>query len=145
MEIFSLGGMLPLLVIFAAAVYSVAVVGLYLARRLPRRAVAVELAGVQEPALYDRPTLTGMAAVALSGIALLSEILLLMARSWPERVRVSLIVALFPILTLCAIAGVAIGSATLARGKWNLVGVVLGMVVLVSLSVWLLSPVLFPK
>ncbi len=145
MEMFSLGGMLPLLVIFTAAVYSVAVVGLYLARRLPKRALPVESTGVQEPELYDGPTLAGMAAVALSGIALLSEIVLLLARSWPERIRISLIVALFPILTLCAIAGVAIGSATLARGKWNLVGVVLGMVVLVSLSVWLLSPVIFPK
>jgi hypothetical protein len=145
MEIFSIGGMLPLLVIFAVAIYSMAVVGFAIVRMLSNRPLAVESESLMQPTQGDKPALSGLAAVALSAIALISEIVLLMARSWPENIRVSLIVVLLPVLVLFAFGGIALGSATLTRGKWNLIGVAIGMVVLVALSIWLLSPVIFPK
>ena len=145
MEIFSIGGILPFLVIFATAIYSISIVGFSLLKLLTNRTLATQSGGIRQSIQYDKPTLSGKMAISLSGIALVSGVVLIAVSGSPESIRLSLFEVLFPLLTLCAIGGVVIGSTKLSRGVWNLVGVAMGMLVLVSLSVWILTPVIFPK
>ncbi len=152
MEIFHIVGVLPFLIIFAIAIYSMLVVGFSLLKLLTNRTSATQSGGIRQSVQYDKPndkpTLSGKIAITLSGIALVSGVVLMIGIGLPESIRLSLLVVLLPLLPLCAICaigGVIIGSAKLSHGVWNLVGVAMGMIVLVSLSIWILTPVIFPK
>lgn len=145
MEIFSIGGILPFLVIFATAIYSTSVVGFFLLKMLANRTLTAQSGKTRQSIQYDKPTLSGKIAIILSGISLVSGVVLLVVRNLPESISLSLFAVLFPLLTLCAIGGVIIGSAKLSRGVWNLIGVVMGMIVLVFLSIWILTPVISLK
>lgn len=144
MDFFGFGGALPLLLIFAFTAYAVVVFGaasLRLAVNPSRRVERIEPA-LQPP----QPSLSGKIAVAFSSGALISEIVLVAAKALPEKAFILLFLVLFPLLILSAIIGVVAGSNKLMSDfrLWNYIGVVLGMTALLLVSVWLLTPVIFP-
>ncbi len=140
----------PFLVVFAVALYAVGAVGVMVARSFRQQASGDHLE-VTSPAVIEKKTeLSGKVSVMLSGAALICGIILVIARlilqNDPDRLDFAPVMLLFPTMTLCAIGGVIVGSLHLKsiHTVWNFTGVTLGMIVLVSFSIWLLLPVITP-
>ena len=150
MEILNSLGALPFFAVFVVAIYSMGVVGVTLVRSFTRRTSDRQLEVAPQSVPGDKAGLSGKVSVAFSGIALISGIILAVVQRVvqraPDSVNLSAVVPLFPTMALCAIGGVVIGSIKLGtiHKVWNFIGVTIGMIVLVTFSLWLLSPVIFP-
>jgi hypothetical protein len=146
MELLNSAGALPFLIVFVAAIYAVGAVGVTLVRSFALRTSGRKPEVTRQSIPGDKAGLSGKVSVALSGMALISGIILAVVQRAPDSVNLSPFMLLFPTMTLCAIGGVVIGSLNLKsiHKVWNFSGVTIGMIVLVAFSIWLLSPVIFP-
>lgn len=92
---------------------------------------------------YRNHSMTGIISIILSSIALvLSIIVVPMVRLLPENTSIIIFIIAIPILIVSAFGGVLVGALGLKarNSRYNVVGLLIGEVVLVAVILFSLAP-----